>query len=132
MGDLEHALRARREAGGACFVPYLTGGFPGVDAALLRAVAEAGADAIEVGIPFSDPVMDGGVIQEASAAALAAGAQPADILAAIEKAALDVAVAVMTYVNPVFRRGFEAFLTEAHEPGVAATIVPDLPVDEAR
>ena len=65
MGELEQALRARREAGGASFVPYLTGGFPGVDAALLRAVAEAGADAIEVGVPHSDPVMDGGVIQQA-------------------------------------------------------------------
>ena len=72
MGALESALRARRDAGGRSFVPYLTGGFPGVDAAMLRAVAEAGADAIEVGIPHSDPVMDGGVIQEASSAALAA------------------------------------------------------------
>jgi tryptophan synthase alpha chain len=132
MIDLEARLRSCRERGGRSFVPYVTGGVPGVDAGLLRALADAGADAIEVGVPFSDPVMDGGVIQEASAAALAAGAQPADILAAIERAALDVPVAVMTYINPVFRRGFEAFLTEAHEAGVAATIVPDLPVDEAR
>jgi tryptophan synthase alpha chain len=92
---------------------------------------DAGADAIEVGIPFSDPVMDGGVIQEASAAALAAGAHPSDILATIAKAGLDIPVAVMTYVNPVYRHGFDAFLTEAREAGVAAAIVPDLPVDEA-
>jgi tryptophan synthase alpha chain len=84
-----------------------------------------------VGIPFSDPVMDGGVIQQASAAALAAGAHASDILATIAKAALDIPVAVMTYVNPVYRRGFDAFLSEASDAGVAGAIVPDLPVDEA-
>ena len=77
MPDLEEALRARRDAGGRAFVPYVTGGYPGVDAALLREIQDAGADAIEVGIPFSDPVMDGGVIQEASRLALEAGARPA-------------------------------------------------------
>ena len=131
MPDLEAALRARRDAGGRAFVPYVTGGYPGVDAALLREIQEAGADAVEVGIPFSDPVMDGGVIQEASRAALEAGARPAEILATIAEAALDVPVAVMTYVNPVYRRGFEAFLTEAELAGIAGIIVPDLPVDEA-
>ncbi len=131
MPDLEAALRRRLDGGGRCFVPYVTGGLPGVDAALLQALRDTGADAIEVGVPFSDPVMDGGVIQEASAAALAAGARPPDILAMIDKAALDVPVAVMTYVNPVFRHGIDGFLGEAREAGVAATIVPDLPVDEA-
>ena len=131
MPDLEASLRARREAGGRAFAPYVTGGLPGVDASFLRALRDAGADAIEVGIPFPDPVMDGGVIQEASAAALAAGAHPSDILATIEKADLDVPVAVMTYVNPVYRHGFDAFLAQARDAGVAATIVPDLPVDEA-
>ena len=131
MPELEAALRARRDGGGRGFVPYVTGGLPGVDAGLLQALRDAGADAIEVGIPFSDPVMDGGVIQEASAAALAAGAHPSDILATIAKAGLDIPVAVMTYVNPVYRHGFDAFLTEAREAGVAAAIVPDLPVDEA-
>jgi tryptophan synthase alpha chain len=131
MGALETALRERRDAGGRSFVPYLTGGFPGVDATLLRAVADLGADAIEVGVPHSDPVMDGGVIQEASSAALAAGTRPSDVLATIRDAALDIPVAVMTYVNPVLRRGVEAFLDEARDAGVAGIIVPDLPVDEA-
>jgi tryptophan synthase alpha chain len=131
VADLEGALRARRDGGGRGFVPYVTGGLPGVDAGLLRALRDAGADAIEVGIPFSDPVMDGGVIQQASAAALAAGAHPSGILATIAEASLDIPVAVMTYVNPVYRRGLDAFLTEAHEAGVTAAIVPDLPVDEA-
>ncbi len=131
MADLEKALRARRDGGGRAFVPYVTGGFPGVDASLLRDLQTAGADAIEVGIPFSDPVMDGGVIQEASRTALEAGARPADILALISAAALDIPVAVMTYVNPVFHRGFDRFLADAEEAGVAGVIVPDLPVDEA-
>ncbi len=131
MGALETALRSRRDRGGRSFVPYLTGGYPGVDAALLRAVADAGADAIEVGVPHSDPVMDGGVIQEASAVALAAGTRPSDVLATIRDAALEIPVAVMTYVNPVLRRGVEVFLDDACESGVAGIIVPDLPVDEA-
>ncbi len=131
MGVLEAALLARRERGGKAFVPYLTGGFPGVDAGLLRAVADVGADAIEVGVPHSDPVMDGGVIQQASSTALAEGARPADVLATIREAALDVPVAVMTYVNPVLRRGIDAFLDDAATAGVAGMIVPDLPVDEA-
>ena len=131
MPDLEKALRERRDAGGRAFVPYVTGGFSGVDPALLRALQDAGADAVEVGIPFSDPVMDGGVIQEASRLALQAGAGPSQILATIAEASLDVPVAVMTYVNPVYRHGFEAFLDEAESAGVSGVIVPDLPVDEA-
>ena len=130
MRDLEQALRERREGGGRSFVPYVTGGYPGVDAAFLRGLEATGADAVEVGIPFSDPVMDGGVIQEASAAALADGATPEAVLAAIREAALGIPVAVMTYVNPVFRIGFARFLDALAEAEVAGTIVPDLPLDE--
>lgn len=131
MPDLEERLRARREGGGRAFVPYVTGGLPGVDAALLRGLEAAGADAIEVGIPFSDPVMDGGVIQEASRRALEAGARPAGVLATIEEAGVGVPVALMTYLNPVLSRGMERFLAEAAASGVSGVIVPDLPVDEA-
>ena len=130
-GRLEERIRARRDGGGRAFVPYVTGGFPGVDATLLRRLADVGADAIEVGIPFSDPVMDGGVIQEASAAALRAGARPRDVVARIREAALDVPVAVMTYVNPVHRRGVPATIEDAVAARVAGLIVPDLPVDES-
>jgi tryptophan synthase alpha chain len=131
MGRLEAALRARREAGGRAFVPYVTGGYPGVDAGLLRRLEAAGADAIEVGIPFSDPVMDGGVIQEASAEALRRGTRLTDVLATVREAATDVPIAVMTYVNPVFRHGIGPFLDDAAAAGVAGVIVPDLPVDES-
>ena len=131
MAELERTLRARRDAGGYAFVPYVTGGLPGVDADLLRGLEAAGADAIEVGIPFSDPVIDGGVIQEASRLALEAGATAGGVLGTVKEAALGVPVAVMTYFNPVLRHGVDAFLDDAVAAGVAGAIVPDLPVDEA-
>ncbi len=131
MPDLEVVLRERRDRGGRALVAYVTGGFPGVDPTLLRALQDAGADAIEVGIPFSDPVMDGGVIQEASRLALENGARPHAILEMIGGSALEVPVVIMTYVNPVYRYGFEALLDDAVKAGVSGAIVPDLPVDEA-
>jgi tryptophan synthase alpha chain len=102
-----------------------------VDPALLRELAACGADAIEVGIPFSDPVMDGPVIQEASTRALDTGATPSSVLATIAEAAVDVPVAVMTYLNPVLSAGFDRFAADAADAGVSGVIVPDLPVDES-
>jgi tryptophan synthase alpha chain len=109
----------------------VTGGLAGVDAELLRGLEVAGADAIEVGIPFSDPVMDGPVIQEASRRALEEGATPSSVLGTIKEAGLEVPVAVMTYANPVWHAGHEAFLDACVDAGVSGVIVPDLPVDEA-
>ena len=131
MAALEAALRKVRDGGGKAFVPYVTGGYPGVDAQLVRALADAGADAIEVGVPHSDPIMDGGVVQQASATALTAGTHPSDVLATIAEADADVPVAVMTYANIVTRPGVEGFCDEARAAGVSGLIVPDLPVDEA-
>jgi tryptophan synthase alpha chain len=131
VNALESALRGVRAGGGKSFVPYVTGGYPGVDTALLLALQDAGADAIEVGIPHSDPIMDGGVIQEASARALADGATPARVLATIAEASLTIPVAVMTYANPIERRGAESFLDDLVAAGVTGVIVPDLPVDES-
>src|SRR5947209_15687296 len=127
---LESALRSRIDSGGRAFVPYVTGGFPGVDAELLRALERTGADAIEVGIPFSDPIMDGPVIQEASRRALEAGATPERVLHAVGEAGLGVPVVAMTYLNPVLALGFDGFLARAVAAGVRGAIVPDLPVDE--
>jgi tryptophan synthase alpha chain len=129
-GRLEAHLRAARDRGRKLLVPYVTGGFPGWERAV-EACAAAGADAIEVGIPFSDPVMDGPTIQEASERALAAGATPQDIVAAM--ADLDtggVPPVVMTYYNIVHRYGHERFASSLARAGVAGAIVPDLPLEE--
>lgn len=132
MTDLEAALRSRRAHGDRAFVPYVTGGLAGVDAALLRGLEDAGADAVEVGLPFSDPVMDGPVIQEASRRALEDGATTSRVLATVEEAGLEIPVAVMTYANLVWRAGHDAFLDACVGAGVSGVIVPDLPVDEAK
>lgn len=123
-------MRARLDTGGRAFVPYVTAGLPDVDADLLRAIEAAGADALEVGVPFSDPVMDGGVIQEASRLALASGFRVSDSFALVRKAALSIPVVLMTYLNPVVTMGSGRFLDEAVESSVSGFIVPDLPVDE--
>lgn len=128
--SLERALRARIDTGGRAFIPYVTAGLAGVDADLLRAIEAAGADALEVGIPFSDPVMDGGVIQEASRRALASGFRVDDSFALVRDAALSIPVVFMTYLNPVVTIGYRGFLDAAAEAGAAGFIVPDLPVDE--
>jgi tryptophan synthase alpha chain len=129
-GALEHALRAARDRGRKVLVPYVTGGLGSQWTDVVRAVAAAGADAIEVGIPFSDPVMDGPTIQEASVRALQLGATPGGIVDAIGQLDAGVPVAVMTYYNIVFRAGHRRFARSLATHGVAAAIVPDLPLDE--
>jgi tryptophan synthase alpha chain len=128
---LEHRLRTARDAGRKLLVPYVTGGLEGWED-VVAAVAAAGADAIEIGIPFSDPVIDGPTIQLASQRALASGATPPDIISAIGRHVdIDVPLVVMTYYNIVFRSGHERFASALAEAGIAGTIVPDLPLEEA-
>jgi tryptophan synthase alpha chain len=129
VGPFEAALRARRDAGGKCLVPYLTGGL-GDWTGYLRAAAAAGADAIEVGIPFSDPVMDGPVIQEASERALRSGATPPSILGELSGADVGIPTAVMTYANLVDRAGWQRFAASLASSGVSAAILPDIPLEE--
>jgi len=130
MRSLEAGLRASRAAGRKLLVPYITGGVDGWEDAI-RAAALAGADAVEVGIPFSDPVIDGPVIQAASLKALQAGATPAGIVDALSRLDAGIPVAVMTYYNIVFRAGHERFARSLAEAGVAGAIIPDLPLEEA-
>lgn len=128
---LEDALRTARDAGRKLLVPYLTGGLGDDWTEVLSAVAAAGADAVEIGIPFSDPVMDGPVIQEASAAALAAGATPGSILDGLAGVDVEVPTVAMTYYNLVFRAGELRFARRLAEAGVSGAIIPDLPLDES-
>lgn len=129
-GALETALRAGRDRGRKLLVPYLTGMLDDDWLEVMAAVAAAGADAIEIGIPFSDPVMDGPVIQEASERALARGATPVAILDALRHVDAGIPLAVMTYYNIVFRTGLERFARSLVDSGVAAAILPDLPLEE--
>jgi tryptophan synthase alpha chain len=121
--------------GRAVLMPYMMAGLPepGASPDLFAAMADAGADAFEVGIPYSDPLMDGPVIQRAGSAALAAGTTLAEglrITAAV-KERTGLPCIVMTYSNPVMHAGPAAFATRLAEAGADAVIVADLPVDEA-
>ncbi len=127
---LESQLRERRRAGRSLLVPYVTGGLGPGWLDVVRGVADAGADAVEIGIPFSDPVMDGRTIQEASQRAIELGATPAKIVA--EAAQLDVGVPliVMIYYNLVAHAGVERFAAQLADAQIDGAIVPDLPFDE--
>ena len=129
-GVLEKALRAKRDAGRKLLVPYITGGLDGWQDSV-RAVVAGGADALEIGIPFSDPVMDGPVIQQASQMALDRGATPVSVLDEIRTLDVGVPLGVMTYYNTIHHAGHERFAHQLVAAGVAATLVPDLPLEES-
>jgi len=130
-GALESHLRARRDSGHKLLVPYVTGGMGDDWIEAVHAVAESGADAVEIGIPFSDPMIDGPVIQEASLRALQRGTTPTSVLDALARADLAVPLCVMTYYNIVFRAGLRRFARSVADAGVAGAIIPDLPLEEA-
>jgi tryptophan synthase alpha chain len=119
--------------GRAALIPYLTAGDPSVEASvvLARALAEAGADIIELGIPFSDPIADGPTIQAASKRALEAGFRLDSLWGCCAALRGGPPLVLMTYYNPVFHFGLERFASRAAEAGVAGVIVPDLPPEEA-
>lgn len=126
--------RAKAE-GRAALVGYLPAGYPSVGESIEAAIqlARNGADIIEIGIPYSDPVMDGSVIQAATTEALATGFRVAsvfDVVKAVTEAT-DAAVLVMTYWNPVMRMGVDEFARRLAEAGGAGLITPDLIPDEA-
>ncbi|MHB8594974.1 MAG: tryptophan synthase subunit alpha [Acidimicrobiales bacterium] len=129
---LETRLRAARQSGRKLLIPYITAGMTPDWLDALRAVADAGADAVEVGIPFSDPMIDGPTIQAASVAALERGTTPSGALDALRSADIGVPVCVMTYYNIVFRAGHSRFARSLVDAGVAGAIIPDLPLEEAQ
>jgi tryptophan synthase alpha chain len=130
-GRLEAHLRGRRAAGRRLLMPYLTGGVTANWVDHLRAFADAGADAIEVGLPFSDPTLDGVTVAEATAAALARGTTAHGIVAELARVAADLPpLVVSTYANLALRAGPDRFGAALGAAGVAGLIVPDLPLDE--
>jgi tryptophan synthase alpha chain len=127
---LEKALRAQRLSGRKLLIPYLMGGMTEDWGQTLAAVVAAGADAVEVGIPFSDPMMDGPVIQEAALRSLARGTVPDQVLDGIARADVTVPVAVMTYYNIVYRAGHKRMANSMVAAGVSGAILPDLSLEE--
>jgi tryptophan synthase alpha chain len=135
MGRLGDAISALRAEGGKAFVPYVTSGDPTLARTreVWRALDDAGADVIEVGIPFSDPMADGPTIQRASFRSLRNGTTLSLVLDALaeERAGLRARVVIFSYYNPVLAMGLETFAERADAAGVDGVLVPDLVPEEA-
>jgi len=131
---LEQAIRQVTERGEKAFIPYIMGGDGGLDelGGTLSFLEEAGATAIEIGVPFSDPVADGHVIQQAGQRALAGGTTLVRLLEQIERIRQDVRIPLilMTYLNPVLRLGVENFFDACDSAGIDGLIIPDLPLEQ--
>jgi tryptophan synthase alpha chain len=132
---LNDTLAAAKTEDRAALIAYLPAGFPTVDLGIeaVKAAFDGGADVVEVGLPHSDPVLDGPVIQTADDIALRGGVRIADVMRTVREAhaATGKPVLVMTYWNPIDRYGVERFTSELAEAGGAGCILPDLPVEEA-
>ena len=126
---------ALRPAGRCALMPFLMAGDPDLETtrATLLALQQADADLIELGIPYSDPLADGPVIQAAAGRALAAGTTPGSVLAMLASLTgeLTIPVVLFTYSNPLLNRGMETFCRDAAAAGAAGLVVPDLPLEEA-
>lgn len=129
MNKIEQAFNNKK-----AFIPFVTAGDPDLDTTkeIILAMQEAGADLIEIGIPFSDPVAEGPVIQEADLRALESGTTTDKIFDMVKsiQEQLTVPVVFMTYINPIYVYGTEKFAKRASECGVAGVIVPDVPFEE--
>ena len=116
------------------FIPFLTGGDPTIDKTeeYIYKMVEAGADIIEIGIPFSDPIAEGPVIQEANIQALKNGATPERIFEMVERVRTktQVPIVFLTYLNPVFNYGYDKFFARCKKAGVDGIIIPDMPFEE--
>lgn len=129
----EAFARAAADGRRAALMPYLMGGYPNIETskAIGLAYADGGADLVELGVPFSDPLADGPVIHAAATTALAAGANFAAVLEVGREFAQRIPVILMCYANPMFARGIDRSLDLLVESGISGVIVPDLPFEES-
>lgn len=135
MTRISETFNELKEKKEGALIAYLTVGYPDLKKTprLIGALVKGGTDIIELGIPFSDPIADGPVIQSAVSSSLAGGTRPLDALdiAGTIHERYDTPLVLMTYFNPVFRVGLPKFLRLAKNSGISGIIVPDLPVEEA-
>jgi tryptophan synthase alpha chain len=135
MSRLDEKFQELKSSGSKALITFITAGDPDLDATcdLVVTLAESGADIVELGVPFSDPLADGPTIQKASGRALARGVTLKKILTAVTeiRKRTDIPLVLMSYYNPVFSYGLEKFVAEATAAGVDGVIVPDLPLEES-
>jgi tryptophan synthase alpha chain len=136
MTRISETFRRLMKKGGKAFIPYVTAGDPSLDktAEMVHVLEECGADIIELGVPFSDPLADGPTIQRASERALKNGVTLRKVISLVRdlRQSTQVPLVLMTYFNPVFKYGVEDFVGNARVAGVDGVIIPDLPPDEAK
>ena len=136
MNRIDKKFQELRDQGAKAFMPYLCAGdpTPELTSKLLLTLEEAGADLIELGVPFSDPIADGPTVQRASERALTHRISLQQILEMVAtlRTQTDIPIALMTYYNPIFRMGEDVFCKAAQDAGVDGVIVPDLPPEQAQ
>jgi tryptophan synthase alpha chain len=135
MTALDSVLAKCRSENRAALIAYIPAGFPSKQGChkVIQVLADAGVDVIEIGFPYSDPVMDGPVIQEAADISLQGGTQASDVFAALKTASdTGVASVVMTYWNPIERYGVEKFAESISDNGGSGVITPDLTIEESK
>ena len=136
MTSVSDCFKSLRDAGECALIPFITAGDPDLEttAQALRILDRQGADLLELGVPYSDPLADGPVIQAAATRALQRGVRLEDVLQVVKEVRSDIKAPIIlfTYYNPIFYRGIESFLKQIAEAGVQGLVVPDLPLEEAQ
>jgi len=135
MVSISDCFKSLRESGNCALIPFITAGDPDLEttAKALQVLDAAGADIIELGVPYSDPLADGPVIQAAATRALQRGTRLEQVLEIVERVSptLRSPIILFTYYNPILNRGIQTFLQQLARAGVAGLVVPDLPLEEA-
>ena len=131
--SIQEAFDRSRAQKRAALIPYITAGYPNLAQLepLVHALEDGGADLIEIGIPFSDPLADGPVLQKAASQALEQGVKVQQVLDAVARLKVAVPLLFLTYINLVYRRGIEEFIRDSHQSGISGLIIPDWPWNES-
>jgi tryptophan synthase alpha chain len=136
MTSVSECFKSLRQVGESALIPFITAGDPDLatTAEALRVLDRTGADLIELGVPYSDPLADGPVIQAAATRALEKGVRLEDVLQVVKEVSQEVRspIILFTYYNPIFYRGVESFLKQIVDAGVKGLVVPDLPLEESQ